>query len=623
MAQTKETYLPPEVIRKLQIARWKARTDLGWLCREILGYKDVSDNNGGSCPGLHQPLIDTLQKFPIPTTEQLEKNDFYLNGKWIYTPLIPITKLEGSRRTLILDARGHLKTTVNSIAHSIQWILNYPDIAILMLMGSDSRATDVLGEMKAHFQYNQRFRDLFPDHCPKKAISDWGTMERFTTEARAKATIRKEPTVKTGSIEKGAAGYHFEVIKFSDIVDEKNISGNGLEAVRKSFNISVNLLVGPKYWMDVEGTRYHFADTYGKIVDQEMSLPKEKRQYRMFIRSIFKRKVPDGEKFTVEEGKMPFELDENGKRIPRWPERFPLEELELLENIDPWLFSCQQLNHPAMNVEGAAPFPVNSEFPKKISRSDYENHVRVAYKQICVDFASTTNERSNYTVITVGAIDQYGRLYIEEIHWGRFLANQAIDLLFDVALKHYRHLRSIRIEESEYLRGLMPTIERKLNVYHRPNGRNFNFDLIKRGTRTSKNDRIYKALQPWYSGMKMAAGKSEVSLRFLDDINKDAWARLLKEMEEFPASESDDILDTIADFLNDKDWYGRETPRGNPTQLKRNKAGLIEDGPGVNRIFQQIQRDAFDKWLKIEDPYRDEVFDNSYYAGKQYERGIL
>jgi len=89
-------------LRKLKLARWRARTDLLWLCNEILGYKDVSNR-------VHGPLLGRLQKFPKPTEQQLEENDVFSHGKWTYTPLVPMMELGGKRRLLILDSRGCLK----------------------------------------------------------------------------------------------------------------------------------------------------------------------------------------------------------------------------------------------------------------------------------------------------------------------------------------------------------------------------------------------------------------------------------------------------------------------------------------------------------------------------------
>ena len=590
--------VPPGMYHDLKIARWKARTDLGFLCREILNYPDVSTDEGGPWHALHQPLIDRLQRFPVPSQQQFDTYDRLEHGKWVYKSLVPILDLEGKKRRLILDSRSFLKTTINCIAHSIQWILNYPNISILLLMGSGDRASAVLDEIKNHFKYNPRFRQLFPEHCPQKNIEEFGTMNEFTTKARSPMAIQKEPTVMTGSIEKGAASYHFHVIKFSDIVDENNIQGNGLEMVRKKFDISLNLLINPRYWIDVEGTRYHFADTYGKIIDREYAKVPEKRTYDIYVRGALVRDVKGGEKFIPEESKAPFKKDENGRRISRWPENFPVDDLDEEEKNDPWLFACQKLNSPALNIEGATPFPVDNEFPKKISRTDFNNNIRVSYKEICVDFAETDNPRSNFTCITVGTVASDGRLYVEEIVHGRFLADLAVDLLFKTALKHYRHLRVIKMEDVAYTRGLMPTIQRKLDTFYRPKGLDFTIETIKRGNRTHKADRIHKAIQPWYKNG---------DLRFVDDIEPKAWLRLIKEMEEFPQSETDDILDTISDFLSEKEYFGRELARGNPGTLHRNKKGFIEDPAGVARIFKQVQNQAMDHWLQIEDPYDESL----------------
>ena len=592
--------ITPKAYHELRVARWKARTDIGWLCREILDYKDVSNNGYGTAHNLHAPLIDRLQKFPTPSLEEFDVNDVLSNGKWIYKPIKPMLDLEGNRRKLFLDSRSFLKTTVNCISHSIQWILNYPDISMLLLMGSGDRAVLVLDEIKNHFKYNDKFRKLFPEYVPHKNIEDFGTAQALTVPCRT--TLQKEPTIMTGSIEKGAASLHFHVIKFSDIVDENNIQGQGLTNVLNKFDVSLNLLISPMYWIDVEGTRYHFGDTYGKILEREDARVQKGKDpnYDVFVRGCFIRDVPGGEKFLPDERKMPFKRDDKGARVSRWPERFPTEKLEDEADNNLWMFSTQKLNSPAEGVDGATPFPVNKDFPKKITRKMYEQNVRVAYKEICIDLAETDNPRSNYTCITVGAVDSYGRLYVEEIHWGRWMADVVCDKLFAVAMRHYRNLRAIKIEKSNYLRGLMPTLQRTLDTKYRPRGIDFPIEEISRSGSTKKADRIHKMIQPWY--------KNDW-LRFVVDMDEDdhqvitpAWTRLLKEFEEFPACETDDILDTLADFLTDKEYFGREEARSNPLALKRNPVTKrIDDPAGVNRIFQQVQSEAMDKWLKVEE----------------------
>ena len=573
---------------ELRAARWMARTDLGWLCRNVLGYKDVSDNKGGPWRGLHQPIIDVLQKFPKPTASQFDDNDKPVYNSWDYKPLVPIEELLGKRKALILDPRGFLKTTINSVAHTIQWILNYPDIAILIFMSSDQKSADVLGEIKRHFQYNPRFRELFPEHCPQRGIGDWGRADRFISEARKKWVVRKEPTVMTGAIEKGAAGYHFEVIKFSDIVDENNISGEGLQRVLDKFDISHNLLVGSKYWIDVEGTRYHFADTYGKILERESKSSPDEREYNIHLRSVFKRNIPGGEKYNENDMKFPFLLDDNGKRIPWWPERWSLSTLERDERANAFLFACQKLNWPISSEEGQQHFPVNTRFPRKITKKDYVQNVRLAYKEITVDFGETDTKRADYTAIVVGAISEDGKLYIEEIIHGRFLPDIAVSKLLSVALKHYRHLKCIKFEKSSFQRGLMSTLYRELDTKYRPYGIDFNIELIQRGNRTTKIDRIAKALQPWYKNDDLRFVVDNTQEPFFNDLDKnEAWETLVKELQQFPASQHDDILDALSDFLSEKEYFGREKPR------------KVFSDKEIQEKFQKMQQAAFNRLLDI------------------------
>jgi hypothetical protein len=47
-----------------------------------------------------------------------------------YSPYVPdFWQLRGKRKNLILISRDHLKTSVATVAHSIQWVINYPTSA--------------------------------------------------------------------------------------------------------------------------------------------------------------------------------------------------------------------------------------------------------------------------------------------------------------------------------------------------------------------------------------------------------------------------------------------------------------------------------------------------------------
>lgn len=578
------TQLTPKEIDAWRTARWKARTDLGWFCRNVLGYPDVSDNNyqpgtrteKGDGPHLpiHQPLIDTVQKFPVPTKEQMEKHDKFINGKWHYTPIMTMNRLPGKRRTLILDARSFLKTTVNTMAHSLQWVVNYPDVAIMVIQSNGAKAETFISEIKDHFTSNIKFRELFPEHVPHKNINDFGTRQYFTTLARTPGKIRREPTILASSIDKGMAGYHFDVIKCSDIVDPSNINGQGLQDVKRSFYYLPPLLIAPSYWIDVEGTRYHSDDTYGDIIDKEMRELPENRQYNMYIRSCYQRDVPAGRKqtYNIEDLKLPFKKGPDGKPLSWWPERFSTAHYERMKTDDPFVFATQQLNDPA----AAAGAKVFGKPIRYISRQTF-NTIPIAYKEIVIDTAETISKRADYTVLTVVSWDNtYGRMYVDEIHRDRFMVNEWMEILLgrNGLVARHRPLR-IKIEETGFVRGLEGSIKREFDkskrLYNLPE---LTLDMIKRDNQQGKTERIQNTLQSPYMNDDII---------FLQDINR--WCRkhnplyliepkcncttdaLGKELDDFPFPKTDDILDTLADAYQGKKYFGRMTERLSPKEI--------------------------------------------------------
>ena len=176
------------VLRSWHKRRHMARTDLLWLCNEVLGYPDVSQR-------VHGPLLDALQKFPGADEKHLGVSDFAaaFSGKVLWEPKVPLESLPLnpdaiSRKNLFLYPRGHLKSTVITVAHSVQWIINYPNVRILITTATQDLGVDFVRQIKSHFQTNDTFRSLFPELCPKAAsdgkIPELGNQEAFTIPGR-------------------------------------------------------------------------------------------------------------------------------------------------------------------------------------------------------------------------------------------------------------------------------------------------------------------------------------------------------------------------------------------------------------------------------------------------------
>jgi len=541
-----------ERIKRIRIARWKARTDLVWFCNNILDFPDVSAK-------VHGPLIERLQQFPRPTEKEMLENDHFENGTWKYKPLRPMLSLEGKRKTLILAPRSTLKTTINCIAHSLQWIINYPDITIALLQANLDKATDVIFGIKNHFTKNPRFRELFPEHCPDiKKVDTFGTQLEFTTKARGAHITTKEPTMRGASIEKGLAGSHFHLIKYSDIVDEVNsMTAEGCSAIFKRFILSENLPITPMHWIDVEGTRYDANDTYGRIIQgQEMVAP-EHRSWKIFVQGIFEKETGGKPReYSYDEVKLPDKLDEDGLPISIWPEKVPARSILERMAIEPYLTSCQMLNFPNAAAGGQTVFPVNDKYPAWKSREDFNQRVLVSHYEIRVDTAETVGERSNNSVITVGAWDAAGRLYIVDIRRGKWLAAELIAQVIAAYTTYQQKSRNgfvrVAIEETSYVRGLMLGFKQ----YCDQRGLHIPLETFKTDNTKSKIEKIVKTLQYPYMTKQII---------FLDDLKEKAT--LIQELEEMPKPRTDDILDTLAAFYTGKEWLGRVNVRQDPTHV--------------------------------------------------------
>lgn len=492
--------------------RQRARTDLLWLCNDVLQYKDV-------CAEVHGPIIDKLQKFPGGVDYITDR------GEIAYKPhnddpkskVSPVWHLQGPRKRLFLDPRGHLKTTVITIAHSIQWIINFPDIRILLSMATGDQVTRVMQEILFHFRFNEKFRWLFSDFCPNaRTAKDFGNNECFTVPARRRKWM-KEPTVSTCSVGKVVASGHYEVIKNSDLVDKENVkTPSQIADVVSHFRYLNPLLergpIAPHHgWTDVEGTRYDFADLYGQIMDDEDKAKPEDKIWQVSLRAAVK---------------------EDGN--PLWPERFPHSELQQIErDMGPYIYAGQYLQKPIPVGSGLATKEEITFVPERILGGI------PMVLHMTVDLAGMDPQSNgDYTAICTAGFDRDGRMNVLDQRCSRYDPFEVIEILFLLNEK-FKGVLDIKIEKDAHMRVLGPFLQREQMK------RKFLPPIvpIKRDNRTSKKQRI-KGLQPWFK-----AG----IIRFSDAIG--CKTELIQQITRFSDTSTyhDDILDTLTDQMQNRD----------------------------------------------------------------------
>jgi predicted phage terminase large subunit-like protein len=455
--------------------------------------------------------------------------------------------LTGPRKRLFLYPRGHLKTTVITIAHSIQWILNYPDVRILLSMATGDQVQRVMQEVLFCFRYNERFRWLYPDYCPAaRTAKEFGTNDGFTVPNRKRRWM-KEATVSTASVGKVIASGHYEVIKHSDLVDKENVkTPNQVADVISHFRYMNPLLergpVAPHHgWTDVEGTRYDYSDLYGHIVDEEEKLPAEERTWQILVRSAI-----------------------NPDNTTLWPRRFPIAELKQMEkDLGPFIYCCQMLQRP---------IPVGSGLASKEEivwvRPDIIKQLLPMLRLSCtIDLAGMEPDKTSgdFTVMTTAGWDRDGRLTVVDIRCDHYSAEQVIDLMFSLASTY--KLECFKIEKDAHARVLLPCLKREISKRGQLTGRWLPpVVTLQRDNRTSKKQRI-KGLQPFF-----AAGL----IRFAD--GGAAKIETIQQILRFSQTSHyhDDILDTLADHLQGRDGEAAadlvpDAPRGEDPAAPRDQ----------------------------------------------------
>lgn len=506
-----------EKLKRIVALRNRCRTDLLFLANKVLQYKDVEQE-------FHGPEIALLQQFNGGVDEFRENGDFVK-----YTPSCEPYDLEGPRRRLLLDFRGSLKTTVITITHSIQWILNYPDIRIYLFHAILDKAQQALNEIKGHFQYNENFRYLFPEYCPsKKKVNEFGNQSEFTVPNRAKKWL-KEPTMQVGSVDSSTASTHVEVIKCTDLVDKENVkTAERIRQVKQAFSQMIPLLDQPyKAWIDVEGTLYDWSDLYCTILDGENSKPQEKRQYAIHRRGI---------------------MDKAGN--PTWPKRFPKEAIDMIRNdpnMDTYTFMANYMNEIVAGERSHFTLDQFRWKPLEMIKG-YCGRFHMTIDLSDPDPVSGPNGTEDFTVLCVSGFDRMNRINVADLSRGHYLTDEIIEEIFRLGVKW--NVADIKIEDASGARRILPALRREMakrNIW-------FVVSLIKRDNRVAKTDRIL-GLQPWFK-----AGE----IFFAEDLpHKD---QMVLEFTRLPRYSHDDIPDAIADQMQNR-YTG---PYEKPVEEKKN-----------------------------------------------------
>jgi len=190
---------------------------------------------------------------------------------------------------LFLLFRSAFKTTIITKLHSVQLLLNFPEIHIAISHNTQINASDNLESVKALF-LSTRIKDLFKDYIPKR--TDWGNKTGFSL-ANRKNFIMTGDNVEAIGIGTQVIGRKYHVFKNDDIVTDESVTNE--EQIKKSrdyLELHKSLFLNPSLRIeDYAGTKYHFADAYSKLQEdpqvEKCIIPLEDSQGKCALPEMF------------------------------------------------------------------------------------------------------------------------------------------------------------------------------------------------------------------------------------------------------------------------------------------------------------------------------------------------
>lgn len=176
---------------------------------------------------------------------------------------------------LQLCYRGAGKSTICTITKTIHLLLKDPNLRILLASKTSTNAEAFLKEIKSHFEYNERLAEIFGLYYDPRRVSKWDNKE---IEVLPRTVRTKEASVTCVGVEGTIVSKHYDVIISDDLVDEENSRTEYMREKLKTWYYKTldPTLEPPDSKVEHRGehhrlgTRYHYADLYGHLMENEL-----------------------------------------------------------------------------------------------------------------------------------------------------------------------------------------------------------------------------------------------------------------------------------------------------------------------------------------------------------------
>ena len=411
-----------------------------------------------------------------------------------------MTRQDHKTHQLVLMPRDHGKSRL--IAFRVAWeITRRPWIRVLYISATSDLAQKQLKFIK-DILTSSIYRKYWPDmvNLEEGKREKWTNNEISVDHPKRKEEAVRDPTVFTGGLTTSLTGLHCDIAVLDDVVVYENAyTEEGRNKVRSQYSL-LSSIEGADAMEWVVGTRYHPKDLYGDMLAMTETLYDEdgvETGEEIPIYEVFERQVED-----TGDGTGQFLWPRQQRSDGAWF-GFNAKILALKRGkyLDRTQFRAQYYNDP------------NDPGELRIDRSKFQYYDQKYLKYIgghwylkderlnvfaSVDFAYTTNKRSDYTAIVVIGVDRDNSIYVLDID--RFKTDR-ISEYFEHILSLYKKwcFRKLAAEVT----AAQQTIVTDLKVnYFKPLGLALSVVEIKPTRHQgSKEERIAAVLEPRYDNL--------------------------------------------------------------------------------------------------------------------------
>lgn len=405
------------------------------------------------------------------------------------------------KKLLILLPRGTFKSSIITIGYTLWRIAQNPSDRCLIANATYPMAVQFLSQIKNHLSRNETFREVFGDLT--SAADSWS--ESKIAVAREKAYERKEPTVWAQGITSNVVGSHFNFAILDDVVARENIgTKDQIEKVKTFFKDMLDLIdptLDGKKEVIIIGTTWHWGDLYAWIQDPKNGI------------------IDDFEVM-----KLPAYEGEWGKGKLLFPGRLGWKQMkELKRQQGNYHFSAQYMLNPIPEEDQVFRPPFKYYEPTDLKGIELN-------KFITIDPAISEKKDADFTAMVCVGVDKNNDWYVLDLWRERVQPKRLIEQIFywDEKWKPV----SIGIETIAFQKSL------QYWLYDEMKRRNHSFPLKELGnTDRSKDERI-RGLQPRYEMGSILHCQDIPYIDYLED-----------ELQRFPRSQNDDLMDALASQL--------------------------------------------------------------------------